>query len=58
MERFNLDAVEAFDLLARLSRQSNTELIDIADFNAEVRGRGGAPRSAARRVRSRDPRCV
>jgi GAF domain-containing protein len=30
MERFNLDAVEAFDLLARLSQQSNTKLIDIA----------------------------
>ena len=24
MERFNLDAVEAFDLLTRLSQQSNT----------------------------------
>jgi GAF domain-containing protein len=30
MERFNLDAVEAFDLLARLSQQSNTKLIEIA----------------------------
>jgi len=30
MERFNLDAVEAFDLLARLSQQSNTKLFDIA----------------------------
>ncbi len=30
MERFNLDAVEAFDLLTRLSQQSNTKLIDIA----------------------------
>jgi GAF domain-containing protein len=30
MERFNLDAVEAFGLLARLSQQSNTKLIDIA----------------------------
>ncbi|OBI55604.1 GAF and ANTAR domain-containing protein [Mycobacterium sp. E796] len=30
MERFNLDAVEAFELLARLSQQSNTKLIDIA----------------------------
>jgi GAF domain-containing protein len=30
MERFNLDAVEAFELLTRLSQQSNTKLIDIA----------------------------
>jgi GAF domain-containing protein len=30
MERFNLDAVEAFELLSRLSRQSNTRLADIA----------------------------
>lgn len=30
MERFNLDAVEAFELLRRLSQQSNTRLVDIA----------------------------
>ncbi|ORW91586.1 response regulator receiver protein [Mycobacterium sp. IEC1808] len=30
MERFNLDAVEAFELLTRLSQRSNTKLIDIA----------------------------
>jgi AmiR/NasT family two-component response regulator len=30
MERFNLDAVEAFELLARLSQQSNMKLFDIA----------------------------
>ncbi|OBI31374.1 GAF and ANTAR domain-containing protein [Mycobacterium sp. E2238] len=30
MERFNLDAVEAFELLTRLSQRSNTRLIDIA----------------------------
>ncbi len=30
MERFNLDAVEAFELLSRLSQQSNTKLIEIA----------------------------
>jgi ANTAR domain/GAF domain len=30
MERFNLDAVEAFELLTRLSQQSNTRLTDIA----------------------------
>ncbi len=30
MERFNLDAVEAFELLRRLSQQSNMRLVDIA----------------------------
>ena len=30
MERFNLDAVEAFELLSRLSQKSNTKLIEIA----------------------------
>jgi GAF domain-containing protein len=30
MERFNLDAVEAFDLLTRLSQQSSTKFIDPA----------------------------
>ncbi|OBG29611.1 GAF and ANTAR domain-containing protein [Mycobacterium sp. 852002-51057_SCH5723018] len=30
MERFNLDADEAFELLTRLSQQSNTKVIDIA----------------------------
>lgn len=30
MERFDLDAVEAFELLRRLSQQSNTRLVDIA----------------------------
>lgn len=30
MERFSLDAVEAFELLTRLSQQSNTRLVDIA----------------------------
>jgi transcriptional regulator with GAF, ATPase, and Fis domain len=30
MERFDLDAVEAFELLTRLSQQSNTKIIDIA----------------------------
>jgi GAF domain-containing protein len=31
MERFDLDAVEAFELLTRLSQRSNTKLIDIAE---------------------------
>lgn len=30
MERFNLDAVEAFELLSRLSQRSNTKLIEVA----------------------------
>lgn len=30
MERFDLDAVEAFELLTRLSQESNTRVIDIA----------------------------
>lgn len=30
MERFNIDAVEAFELLTRLSQQSNRKLIDLA----------------------------
>jgi GAF domain-containing protein len=30
MERFNLDAVEAFELLRRLSQRSNTRLVDVA----------------------------
>lgn len=30
MERFNLDAVEAFELLRRLSQQSNMRLVDVA----------------------------
>ncbi|HEX5253619.1 MAG TPA: GAF and ANTAR domain-containing protein [Mycobacterium sp.] len=30
MERFDLDAIEAFELLTRLSQQSNTRLVDIA----------------------------
>lgn len=30
MERFNLDAIEAFELLTRLSQQSNTKLADLA----------------------------
>jgi hypothetical protein len=30
MERFDIDAVDAFELLRRLSQQSNTELTEIA----------------------------
>jgi GAF domain-containing protein len=31
MERFNIDAVEAFELLTRLSQQSNRKLIDLCE---------------------------
>ena len=31
MERFGIDAVAAFDLLKRLSQESNTKLVDIAE---------------------------
>ncbi|CQD08623.1 ANTAR domain-containing protein [Mycobacterium lentiflavum] len=31
MERFNIDAVEAFELLTRLSQESNRKLIDLAE---------------------------
>jgi GAF domain-containing protein len=44
MERFNLDAVEAFELLTRLSQQSNTRLVDIAraliDSEHPLKGHG------------------
>jgi AmiR/NasT family two-component response regulator len=31
MERFDLNAVTAFDLLRKLSQESNTKLVDVAD---------------------------
>jgi AmiR/NasT family two-component response regulator len=31
MERFKIDAVQAFEVLKRLSQNSNTPLVDIAD---------------------------
>ena len=42
MERFNVDAVQAFDLLTKLSQQSNTRVAELA---AELvsRGSGAAP---------------
>ncbi|WP_139830869.1 GAF and ANTAR domain-containing protein [Mycobacterium paraense] len=50
MERFNLDAVEAFELLARLSQQSNTKLIEIArsliDSEHPLKRRNQAERGA------------
>jgi AmiR/NasT family two-component response regulator len=48
MERFNLDAVEAFELLTRLSQRSNTKLIDIASalIDSEHPLKSRHPRSA------------
>ncbi|MFC7673231.1 GAF and ANTAR domain-containing protein [Mycolicibacterium sp. GCM10028919] len=40
MERFNVDAMRAFELLKRLSQESNTRLIDIA---TELVARGSEP---------------
>jgi transcriptional regulator with GAF, ATPase, and Fis domain len=42
MERFGVDAVQAFDLLTKLSQQSNTRLVEVA---AEVVGRGPESKS-------------
>ncbi len=38
MERFNVDAMRAFDMLRELSQTSNTRLIDIANRVIETRG--------------------
>lgn len=37
MERFDLDAVQAFDMLTRLSQESNTKLLDVAKRLVETR---------------------
>ena len=37
MERFNVDAVRAFDMLRELSQSTNTRLIDIAQRVIETR---------------------
>ena len=51
MERFSVDAVQAFDLLRRLSQQSNTALVDIAHRVVDNSGDATEPRppSAASR---------
>jgi transcriptional regulator with GAF, ATPase, and Fis domain len=41
MERFNVDAIRAFELLTKLSQDSNTRVADIA---AELVSRGAAPK--------------
>ena len=37
MERFRVDAVQAFALLTRLSQESNTKLLDVAERVIETR---------------------
>ena len=37
MERFQVDAVQAFALLPRLSQESNTKLLDVAARVIETR---------------------
>ncbi|MFC7673423.1 GAF and ANTAR domain-containing protein [Mycolicibacterium sp. GCM10028919] len=51
MERFSVDAIQAFDLLRRLSQQSNTALVDIARRVVDNSGDATGPRppSAASR---------
>ena len=41
MERFNVDAVRAFELLTKLSQDSNTR---VADITQELVSRGAAPK--------------
>ncbi len=38
MERYNVDDVAAFDMLRRLSQDSNTKLTDIAQRVIDTRG--------------------
>ena len=38
MERFGVDDVRAFEMLRRLSQDSNTRLIDIAQRVVDTRG--------------------
>jgi len=40
MERFGIDAVGAFDLLTKLSQESNTKVIEIAQRVVDTGGRG------------------
>jgi AmiR/NasT family two-component response regulator len=39
MERFNIDSVQAFDMLRRLSQESNTPIRDLAERVIDFRGR-------------------
>jgi AmiR/NasT family two-component response regulator len=38
MERFGVDDVKAFEMLRRLSQDSNTKLIDVAQRVIDTRG--------------------
>jgi GAF domain-containing protein len=42
MERYNVDDIRAFDMLRKLSQDSNTRLIDIAQRVIDTRGETGA----------------
>lgn len=42
MERFGVDDIRAFEMLRRLSQDSNTKLIDVAARVIETRGEGGS----------------
>lgn len=44
MERFDIDAAAAFDLLKRLSQESNTKLVDIAEKVVASHNRPGGSR--------------
>ncbi len=43
MERFDIDAVQAFDLMKRLSQQSNTRITDVAADIVDHRGHRRSP---------------
>ena len=40
MERYNVDDMQAFDMLRKLSQDSNIRLVDIAQRVIETRGEG------------------
>ncbi len=42
MERYGVDDIRAFEMLRRLSQDSNTKLIDVAARVIETRGEGGS----------------
>jgi GAF domain-containing protein len=54
MERFDVDAVRAFDLLTRVSQNSNVRVADVA---AEIVARGPEPKATQRSGRSLGESC-
>ena len=42
MERYDIDAIEAFDLLRRLSQEDNVKLAELADLVVRTRSEGRA----------------